>query len=57
MSSGPSSPHSSRKYKLVCSAESGALPFHTSTQKAKLIALTKALQLGKGLRIYTDIDT
>lgn len=56
MSSGPSSPHSSRKYKLVCSAESGALPFHTSTQKAKLIALTEALQLGKGLRIYTDID-
>ena len=33
-----------------------ALPPGTSSQRAKLIALTKALQLGKGkrLNIYTD---
>lgn len=41
---------------LAQATEAQALPSNTSAQKAELIALTSALQLGKGQRvnIYTD---
>lgn len=42
--------------RLSDTTEANALPANTSAQKAELIALIRALQLGKGLRlnIYTD---
>ncbi|XP_069929349.1 ribonuclease H-like [Oryctolagus cuniculus] len=41
---------------LTQTIEAQALPHNTTAQKAELIALTRALQLGKGQRvnIYTD---
>lgn len=41
---------------LSDTTEANALPANTSARKAELIALIRALQLGKGLRlnIYTD---